>query len=89
MVDYLAHFGVALTALKDERCYRVFADLERHGIYIQPVNYPTVPRGTERPRITPEPLHDARLVAKLTTAMVAVWKELELPFDLTREHLHR
>jgi 5-aminolevulinate synthase len=53
--------------------------LDRHGIYIQPINYPTVARGTERLRITPTPAHDARLIQHLTDAMVAVWKELDLP----------
>jgi 5-aminolevulinate synthase len=53
--------------------------LERHGIYIQPINYPTVPRGTERLRITPTPAHDTRLIGQLAAAMVAVWQELDLP----------
>jgi 5-aminolevulinate synthase len=53
--------------------------LERHGIYIQPINYPTVPRGTERLRITPTPAHDARLIGQLADAFVAVWQELDLP----------
>ncbi len=53
--------------------------LERHGIYIQPINYPTVPRGTERLRITPTPAHDARLIRELADAMVSVWRELSLP----------
>jgi 5-aminolevulinate synthase len=53
--------------------------LDRHGIYIQPINYPTVARGTERLRITPTPAHDARLIQNLTDAMVAVWQELDLP----------
>ncbi|HEU0151540.1 MAG TPA: 5-aminolevulinate synthase [Bradyrhizobium sp.] len=59
--------------------------LERHGIYIQPINYPTVPRGTERLRITPGPFHDARLVADLAEAMVAVWDELGIPLGLMPE----
>ncbi len=53
--------------------------LDRHGIYIQPINYPTVPRGTERLRITPTPAHDVRLIAQLAEAMVSVWHELDLP----------
>src|SRR5882672_7642706 len=53
--------------------------LDRHGIYIQPINYPTVARGTERLRITPTPAHDLRLIGELADAMVAVWRELDLP----------
>jgi 5-aminolevulinate synthase len=53
--------------------------LDRHGIYIQPINYPTVKRGTERLRITPTPAHDLRLIRRLADAMVSVWNELDLP----------
>jgi 5-aminolevulinate synthase len=53
--------------------------LHQCGIYIQPINYPTVPRGTERLRITPTPAHDGRLVEQLADAMVWVWRELSLP----------
>jgi 5-aminolevulinate synthase len=55
--------------------------LERHAIYIQPINYPTVARGTERLRITPTPLHNERQVAALVEALVDVWKALDLPFE--------
>ena len=54
--------------------------LDRHGIYIQPINYPTVPRGTERLRVTPTPAHDSRLIAQLADAIVSVWRKLALPF---------
>ena len=51
-----------------------------HGIYIQPINYPTVPRGTERLRITPTPFHDDRLIDGLQDALVETWDALGIPY---------
>ena len=52
--------------------------LARHGIYIQPINYPTVTKGTERLRITPSPLHDDEQVERLAVALGEVWSRLAL-----------
>ena len=75
-----------------ERC-KAASDrlLEKHGIYIQPINYPTVPRGTERLRITATPFHDDGLVEELVAALVETWNALDLPLEgpATVEHVAR
>ena len=52
--------------------------LEDYGIYIQPINYPTVPKGTERLRITPSPVHSAEDMNQLVAALGDLWTQCEL-----------
>jgi 5-aminolevulinate synthase len=65
----------------DARLVKAASDLllEKHNVYIQPINYPTVPKGTERLRITPTPLHTDEMIIALRHALVSVWASLELP----------
>ena len=62
--------------------------LMRHNIYIQPINYPTVAKGSERLRITPTPLHTQHHIAELVEALVDVWQTLGIAFVEPPAHLH-
>ncbi|WP_414643379.1 5-aminolevulinate synthase [Brevundimonas sp.] len=52
--------------------------MEHHGIYVQPINYPTVPKGTERLRITPSPVHSDEDVDRLVAALSEIWSQCAL-----------
>ena len=52
--------------------------MERYGIYVQPINYPTVPKGTERLRITPSPVHTDADIEELVQALSELWSHCAL-----------
>ena len=60
----------------DPRCCKAISDalLAEYGFYVQPINYPTVPKGSERLRFTPSPLHTDAMMDDLVTALDALWR---------------
>ena len=77
----LSNTHVVPVAIGDPAKCKAASDLllSKHGVYIQPINYPTVAKGTERLRITPTPCHEDHMIAELAAALVEVWDELALP----------
>jgi len=63
--------------IKDPVKCRMLSDylMQRYGIYVQPINYPTVPKGTERLRFTPSPMHSIDDIEKLVFALKDLWKQ--------------
>jgi 5-aminolevulinate synthase len=52
--------------------------MDNHGIYVQPINYPTVAKGTERLRVTPSPLHTDDDIDRLVSALSEIWSQCAL-----------
>ncbi len=78
LIDYGSHI-VPVHVGNPVKC-KMLSDmlLENHGIYVQPINFPTVPRGTERLRFTPSPVHGPREMDALVRAMDELWSQCAL-----------
>jgi 5-aminolevulinate synthase len=78
MIDNQSHI-VPVMVGNPSKCKWISDTLmERYGIYIQPINYPTVPKGTERLRITPSPFHSDEDIARLVQALSELWSQCAL-----------
>jgi 5-aminolevulinate synthase len=78
IVDHGSHIVPVIVG--DPVHTKVISDmlLADHGVYVQPINFPTVPRGTERLRFTPSPVHDPKMIDGLVRAMDALWSHCAL-----------
>jgi len=59
--------------------------LNHYGIYVQPINYPTVPVGTERFRFTPSPVHTEEMMLRLRDSLVSLWHEFNIPLQTSKQ----
>jgi len=78
IIDHGSHIVPVIVG--DPKHTKAISDalLADFGIYVQPINYPTVPRGTERLRFTPSPVHDPRMIDGLVRAMDGLWSHCAL-----------
>ena len=78
LIDHGSH--IVPVHVGDPKHCKMLSDmlLENFGVYVQPINYPTVPKGTERLRFTPSPVHDAEMIDGLVQAMDQLWSHCAL-----------
>ncbi|SIN95669.1 5-aminolevulinate synthase [Vannielia litorea] len=78
IIDHGSHIVPVIVG--DPKHTKMISDmlLEQYGVYVQPINYPTVPRGTERLRFTPSPVHGPKMIDGLVKAMDGLWNHCEL-----------